>query len=88
MQSFVGDMVEQLNGVLIDFFPDFGVQAAEQIQSFLVPAEPKVMCQLIERLQFGGNMAFYGDRLPRGLIRIGDFNVHGVSMFCSLIQLR
>ena len=88
LQSLIGNVVEQLNGVLINFFPDFGVQATEQIQSFLVPAEPKVVCQLIERLQFGGNMAFYGHRLPRRLIGIGDFNVHGVSIFCSIVQFR
>ena len=86
LELLVGDLVEQFNGILIYFFPNLGIQAAEQVQSFLVPAEPKIVGQLIEWLQFGGNMAFYCDRLPRRLVGVRDSNVHG--WVCFIVSFK
>ena len=77
-QAGIGDAAEQFYGVLVDFLPELGVQASEEVERFLIPAEPKVVRNFIERFQRNGDVAFHGHCLPRGLIGVSDFNVHGV----------
>ena len=74
LQTLVADAVQQFNGVLLHFAPDFGVEALEKFKGFLVPAEPEVVSHFIEGFQHCGDVTSYGHSAPLGLIGICDID--------------
>ena len=86
-ETLIGNAVEKFNRVLIHFFPNLCVQATEEVEGFLVPAEPKVVRNLIEGLERSGDVAFYGHILPTRLVGVCDFYVHVVYVLLFLTYL-
>ena len=74
LQTLVADAVQQFNGILLHFAPDFGVKALEEFKGFLVPAEPEVVSHFIEGFQHCGDVTSYGHSAPLGLIGICDID--------------